>query len=70
VAITNAFADRHVDCVNRHFESSCPAYRSAVDVTDLRTRQRALIEQPANDEPPPSRRTIVVRPPRKKPAAA
>ena len=69
LAVTDSFAEVHASCVNRHFENSCPAYRSAVDVTDLRTRRRSLLSTPANDEPP-SRIVIKVRPARKKPAAA
>lgn len=66
--VTDAFADKHSGCANRHFEQSCPAYRSTIEVTDLRTRRRALLP-PANDDPP-TRLVIKVRPPRKKPAAA
>lgn len=72
LAVTNEFAERHCDCVNRHFERSCPAYRSAVAITDLRTRQRALME-PENDDADderPHRPVIAVKVPRKKPAAA
>ncbi|HEY3452347.1 MAG TPA: hypothetical protein VGK67_38745 [Myxococcales bacterium] len=70
LALTDDFAEKHCACVNRHFESSCPAYRSAVGITDLRTRRRALMSPPEDDEDPPSRMVIRVRPPRKKPAAA
>lgn len=66
--LTDRFADQHGRCENRHFERSCPTYRSSVDVTDLRTRRRALLQAPEDDEPPA--RTVIRVRPIKKPAAA
>ncbi|MGC4122037.1 MAG: hypothetical protein QM765_47145 [Myxococcales bacterium] len=73
LAITDDFAAQHRTCVNRHFESSCPPYRSAMAIADLRTRQRALLEPENEDEEseePQSRMVIKVKVPKKKPAAA
>ncbi|MBI5544852.1 MAG: hypothetical protein HY901_13260 [Deltaproteobacteria bacterium] len=66
--LCEAFAARHQGCRNSHFERSCPVYRSSVEVADLRTRRRALLRAPEEDEPP----HIVVRRVKtpKKPAAA
>ena len=61
------FAEVHLACPNRGFQEQCPSYRSSMAVTDLRTRNRALLH-PADAQPP--RRVVVRVRPAKKPAAA
>ena len=53
--LTDQFAREHLGCKNRGFEKRCPAYRSSMGLADLRTRNRALLEQPEEQEAPKPR---------------
>jgi len=67
--LTDEFARGHTGCKNRGFEKRCPAYRSSMGLRDLRTRNRALLEEPPEPESPRTRPPF--RPRRKpEPAAA